>query len=93
MKIEIFINNEAKKYKAKAIKIKQNGVNLDKLEKLAWQHTQNCIEFIEAQNIYSYAKECDYKNSARSAIQKIDDELFGCFNDRGVCIGYNYYNV
>ena len=40
MKIETFIKNEAKKYKNKVIANKKNGVNLDKLERMARQHEQ-----------------------------------------------------
>lgn len=90
MKIETFINNEAKKYQKKAITNKKKGVNLDKLEKLFMQHKRNCEDFIEKQNLM-YAEKCKYKNLAENALQRIDDNLFGCFNDKGVCIGYNFY--
>lgn len=91
MKIETFINNEAKKYKNKAIKNKRSGINLDKLEKMARQHTQNCYEFISGYVGYNYSEECKYKKMAEQKIQEVDDELFGCFNDKGKCLGYNYY--
>ena len=91
MKIETYINNEAKKYKSKAIKNKQQGVNLDKLEKMAQQHINNCIEFITSKNISSYSEECKYKDMSRKTIEKVDEELFGCFNNQGKCLGYNFY--
>lgn len=93
MRIRTFIDNEAKKYKNKVIKNKKEGVNLDKLEMMSRKHISNCIEFIEQQNIYSYAEECSYKNLARKAIEEVDEQIFGCFNDKGQCLGFNFYGT
>lgn len=90
MKIETFINNEVKKYQKKVITNKQKGVNLDKLEKMFRQHQDNCFEFIYKQQL-SYSEECRYKDMARNELQRVDDQSFGCFNDRGQCVGYNFY--
>ena len=91
MKIETFVKNETRKYKNKAIKNKQKGVDLDYLEKQARQHIQNCYDFIYAQHIENYSAEAGYKSMAEKRIQAVDDELFGCFNNKGNCIGFNFY--
>lgn len=91
MKIETYIKNETKKYEQKAIRIKNKKVDLDKLETLSRQHERNCIEYIEKQGIYNYSEECKYKDMARNAMEEIDEKLFGCFNNKGQCLGFNFY--
>lgn len=93
MKIETFINNEAKKYKNKVIKNKKKGVDLDKLEAMSRKHINNCIEFIERRNVYNYSRECNYINLARKTIEEVDEQIFGCFNDKGQCLGFNFYGT
>ena len=90
MRIETFINNESKKYQKKAIANKNKRVNLDKLESMFRKHQENCEEFIEKQDL-SYTEQWTYKNQARDTLQSVDNELFGCFNDKGLCIGYDFY--
>ena len=65
-------------------------MNLDKLEQLARKHTDNCVEYIKTFDLM-YPKECDYKDMARNSIENVDKELFGCYNDRGIFLGYNFY--
>lgn len=90
MRVETFINNEAKKYQKKAITNKNKGVNLDKLEAMFRKHQENCKEFIDRQDL-SYTEQCTYKDMARNTLQAVDNQLFGCFNDKGLCIGYAFY--
>lgn len=90
MKIETYINNEVKKYRNKTINNKKKGVNLDKLESMKRQHERNCEDFISKQNLMYY-EECEYKDMAREKLEGVDEELFGCFNNKGVCLGYDFY--
>jgi len=55
------------------------------------QHYKNCEEFICKHDL-SYLEQCNYKKLAETILQNVDDELFGCFNNSGQCVGYNYYN-
>lgn len=90
MKIETFINNEAKKYKGKAITNKNKRVNLDKLETMFRQHYHKCVEYIDKQDL-TYQEQCKYKELADRKLQNVDNELFGCLNGYGQCVGYNFY--
>lgn len=91
MKISTFIKREADKYRSKVITNKRQGVNLDKLEILSRSHTRRCIEFIETQELGSYKETCDYEIMARNAMEDVDKEMFGCYNDKGQCVGYDFY--
>jgi len=90
MKVETVIKNEAKKYKGKAITNKSKGVNLDKLEIMLRKHENVCHDYISKQDL-PYAEECKYRNMASEALEQVDKELFGCFNDKGLCLGYNFH--
>ncbi|QUH21828.1 hypothetical protein [Alkaliphilus sp. B6464] len=90
MKIETFIKNEVRKYKTKALTNKKKGVNLDKLESMSKTHQSNCENFIHSKDL-SYSEQCRYNEITINMLQQVDDELFGCFNGQGVCIGYDYY--
>lgn len=89
MKIETFISNEVKKYRGKDIINKSKKVNLDNLEKMMRKHQDNCEKFIYNQDL-SYSEEYKYKDMARKELQDVDDQLFGCFNDNGLCVGYAF---
>lgn len=91
-KVESYIKKEAASYRKQAEKIKANGVNLDKLEKLSRQHENNCKEYTTKMGITlgeGFQVHMYMANTARTAMQKVDDDLFGCFVN-GKCVGFNY---
>ena len=92
-----FINEAVRKYKSALHRVitiseRYNNMNLDKAEHEKSKAFSNTMELYYKQNgfLTDYSKECNFKKDLRNNLEKIDILVFGCKNDYGINLGYDF---